>query len=143
MQVALRAGICYNRVDMADFAASMASGHSLTVEEQKKAGAPVAGNMDEGHRSFLKTIKTLIESGEIDPYVPKTFVKAEVYDEMPEEWQDKTDLTLQNMAGLLKQIYDLYISKQTPDEAPQYQTMIEHLWQMKKRVEEQYDVFKF
>ncbi len=128
---------------MADFAQQIAAGHTLTLDEQKKAGAPIGGQMEEKHRDFLKLIKSLIESGEIDPYAPKTFLKEDVFQSMPEEWQDKTDLTLQNLAGLLKQIYDLYISKQTPDEAPQYQTMIEQLWQMKERIEEQYDVFKF
>ena len=128
---------------MADFSQQIAAGHTLTVDEQKKAGAPIGGQMDQKYRDFLKLIKSLIESGEIDPYVPSTFLKHDVFASMPEEWQDKTDLTLQNIAGLLKQVYELYISKQTPDEAPQYQTMIEQLWQMKQRVEEHYDVFKF
>src|SRR3989344_6174650 len=128
---------------MADFSQQIAAGHTLTFDEQKKAGAPIGGQMDDKHREFLKLIKSLIESGEIDPNDPKSFIKEDVFASMPEEWQDNTDLTLLNIAGLLKQIYDLYISKQTHDEAPQYQTMIEQLWQMKQRVEDHYDVFKF
>ncbi len=129
---------------MADFAQSIkAAGTHLTLEEQKKAGAPIAGNMDEDHKNFLQTLKKLITSKEIDLADPKSFLKMDVYATMPEEWQDKSDLTLQNMAGLLTQIYNLYIAKDTPDESPQYQTMIEQLWQMKQSIESHYDVFKF
>ena len=128
---------------MSNFATHVAGSRDLTREEQRRAGAPVAGTMDEKHKAFLETVKRLIETGEIDPYKPKTFIKEDVYATLSEEWLEKVDLALINIAGLLKQIYEFYISKETVNESLQYVTMIEQLFAMKQRIEEHYDVFKF
>ncbi len=128
---------------MTSFAQQVASSGSLTHAEQKDAGAPIQGKMDDKYKDFLINIKKLVESGEIDINVPKSFLKMDVYESLPEQWQDKSDLALSNIGSLLKQIYEFYISKETPDESPQYQTMIISLWQMKQSIEEHYDVFKF
>jgi hypothetical protein len=116
---------------------------ALTEDEQKKVGKPTSGGMKDEHREFLKTLKKLIESDVVDPYNPKTFIRQEVYESLDEEWLEKTDLTLLNMAGLVKQIYELYIRKDTPNASNQYQTMILQLFEMKQRIEEHHDVFVF
>lgn len=59
--------------DMTDFAQQVASAENLSLEDQKKAGAPVAGSMDEEHKSFLKTLQSLLASGEIDPTIQRVF----------------------------------------------------------------------
>ncbi len=130
---------------MDDFLATMAQGgkHPLSEKKQKQAGAPLQGTLSNEHKQFLETIKQLIASGEIDPYKPETFLKRDVYDSLSEEWQDKSDLALGNIATLLKQMYELYVRTDTPNESPQYRTMIEQLWEMKQRIEEHHDVFKF
>lgn len=128
---------------MNNFAKHVAAQTNLTEEDQQKAGTPVGGDMDQEHKEFLKRIERMMDSGEIDVNDPKSFLKMDVYETMPEEWQDKSDLALQNIASQLQRIYDLHISKNTPAESPQYQTMIEHLWQMKQSIEEHYDVFTF
>lgn len=127
---------------MADYHQQMSTALPLTDEEQKSAGAPIQGKLEDEHLNFLKTIRCLTESGEIDPYNPKSLLKEEVYSKLDQEWIDKTDMALINISRLLQKIYELYISKHTPDESPQYQTMIEDLWQMKQRIEEHHDVFK-
>lgn len=128
---------------MDDFVQKVAQAKDLTVDEQKKAGAPVAGNMDEKHKQFLASLKQMLKSGEIDPYDPKTFLKTDVYEALDEEWQDKADLTLQNIAAQLRHLSEYLASDETPDESPQLQTMVEQLWQSKQTIEEHHDVFKF
>ena len=130
---------------MDDFLATIAQEGKkpLSEKKQKAAGAPLQGALSEEHKHFLETIKQLINTKEIDPYDPKTFLKRDVYDGLSEEWKEKSDLALSNIATLLKQVYELYVRTDTPNESPQYTTMIEQLWEMKQRIEQHYDVFKF
>ncbi len=129
---------------MADFSTYITQQPSLTEEQQKKAGQPIPGDMDDDHKNFCKTISTLLESGTIDVTKPETFLNQSVYDSLPDEWKAKTDLIIVNMATLLDHIYGFYKSKQTPDACPQLATMIEQLWEMKQRIEAHgHDVFKF
>ena len=130
---------------MADFHDTIKAhqGSDLTTEESKKAGQPVAGTMDDAPKNYLKDLIKLIESGEIDPNDQNTFLVEEIYKDLPEEWREKTDLALLNIANQIRLIYDFYTHNETPEESPQLQTMIEHLWDMKQRIEEHHDVFKF
>lgn len=116
---------------------------NLTDAQQKSAGTPIAGTMSKEHRDFLHTIKTLIDAGEIDPYDQQSFLREEVYNDLDESWQEKTDLALINIAHQLRLIHEFLERSDTPDESPQLQTMVEQLWQMKQQIEGQHDVFKF
>ena len=91
----------------------------------------------------MKTLIGILDSGEIDPYEPKTFLNMDVYESLDEQWQDKVDLALVNISNQVRLIHEFHVSNDTPDESPQLQTMVEHLWEMKQRIEEHYDVFKF
>ena len=128
---------------MDDFVQQVAEAKDLTVREQKQVGTPIAGSMDDEHKNFLSTIKQMLQSEEIDPYDPKTFLKMEIYEALDEQWQDKADLTLQNIAGQLRRLSEYLASDETPEESPQLQTMVEQLWQSKQTIEEHHDVFKF
>jgi hypothetical protein len=129
---------------MADFATYITQQPSLTEDQQKKAGQPIQGDMDQDHKNFCTTVSELLESGAIDVTKPESFLNQAVYDTLPDEWKAKTDLTIVNMATLLDHIYGFYKSKQTPDACPQLATMIEQLWEMKQRIEAHgHDVFKF
>ncbi len=128
---------------MADFAQTMANAGNLSEEAQVKAGAPMTGDMEQEHKEFVQTISRMLESGEIDITKPETFLNKPIYEQFEPEWKTKTDLALINIATLLGHIYDFYKSKQTPDSCPQLANMIEELWQMKMRIEEHGDVFKF
>lgn len=99
---------------MDDFVQKVANAKDLTVEEQKKAGTPVAGSLDDEYKNFLKTLKDMLKSGEIDPFEPKSFLKMDVYNSLDEQWQDKADLTLQNIAGQLRRISEFLASEDTP-----------------------------
>ncbi|MDP6575416.1 MAG: hypothetical protein QF755_02875 [Candidatus Peribacteraceae bacterium] len=116
---------------------------NVTEDDQKKAGQAISGKMEDKHKQFILNLIKLIESGEINPMVPQTFVKKEVYDSMPEEWQDKTDLILVNLADEIRMVVDFWKSTETPDESPQLDTMVEALWHSKQKIEVEYDVFKF
>lgn len=128
---------------MPDFAQTMAKTTVLSEDAQKKAGTPAAGIMADEHTNFVKTISRLLESGAIDVTKPETFLHANVYASLDDEWKSKIDLAMMNMATLLKHIHEFYRSKQTPDASPQLAQMIEELWQMKERIEVHADVFIF
>ena len=129
---------------MADFTQTIAEqGGDLSQEEQLQAGKPLEGAMDAKPRDYLKQLMALVDSGEIDPFAPKTCLKMDVYEKMPEELQDKTDLALSSLATELQRIVEFYKSEVTPDESPQLQTMIEGFRQTKQCIEKDHDVFKF
>ncbi len=119
----------------------LASAHAdLPEAAQVKAGEPLAGKLDAEHARFLETLTELLDGGSIDTYQPQTFLKPDVYGALDEEWQDKVTLTLQNLAGLIRQIDDL---RKQPGEHAHMENLVEQLWQMKQRIEEHHDVFVF
>ena len=128
---------------MTDFTTLMGAHGNLPEEKQKQAGQAIGGTMGDEHTNFLQTVIDMLDRKEIDASDPQSLLKHEVYDALPEEWRDKVNLALINIADQLRLIEEFYRSKATPDAAPQLQTMIEHLWQMKQRIEETHDVFKF
>jgi len=129
---------------MDDFAATIAQHNkkNLSEKKQKKAGNPVYGTVEEEHKNFLKTLFTLIDKKEIDPMNPQTFLKKDVYEGLSEEWQGKVDLSLLNIANQIRLIDNLRQVSKGKDSI-HIQTMVEQLWEMKQRIEEHYDAFKF
>jgi len=72
-----------------DYTKTMAAHQDRVTEEaQKKAGQAVSGSMDPEYKKFIEGLVKLIESGEINPMQPQSFVKQDVYDSMTEEWQE-------------------------------------------------------
>ena len=127
-----------------DLRSLIAKHKDLSEEAQKKAGQAIAGAMDEKHTSFLKTITQLVESGSIDLLKPSTFFNEKVYQSLKESDRSQVDRATVNIVDQLGRVYGFFKSKQTPDESPHLQTMIEHLKAMKERVEKKYgDVYKF
>lgn len=128
---------------MNDFYDQVAQAKDLTHEDQKKAGTPVSGSIGSEHRDFLKTLTKMLEAGELDPNQPKSLLNMKIYETLDEQWTDKADMILANVARQLQLIADFLASAETPAESPQLQTMVEQLWQSKQQIEEHYDVFKF
>jgi hypothetical protein len=128
---------------MTDFTTIMGAHGDLSEEQQKKAGQAIGGTMGDEHTNFLQTVIGMMDRKEIDSSQPQSLLNHDVYDALPEEWKDKVDLALINIADQLRLIEEFYRSTQTPNAAPQLETMIEQLWQMKQRIEETHDVFKF
>lgn len=127
-----------------DFQSIMAKGEdAMSEEDQKKAGLAASGSIRQDHKEFIERCIQLIDSGEIDLMVPTSCLNTEVYEALDEEWKDKTDIALTNIIDQLRLIAEFWKSKNTPDESPQLDTMVEQLWQMKQRIEEHHDVFKF
>lgn len=115
----------------------------MSEDDQKKAGQAISGKMDKKHKEFIEGLIKLLDAGEINPLIPQSFVKKDVYDSMPEEWQEKTDLILINLTDDVRMIAEFWKSTETPDESPQLDTMVEALWNSKQKIEVEYDVFKF
>lgn len=127
---------------MPDFVKAIRIHTDMPLEEQKKAGKAIAGEMDAKHEDFLKHLIKLLDEKTIDPTNPSSFLKPDAYDALSEEWKGKVDLALVNVVDEVRRIEEFFRSKETPDSSPQLQTMIEQLWQMKQRIEEHHDVFK-
>ncbi len=128
---------------MPDFYTHIQNAGDLSDEQQKKAGQPIAGHMDEKYKKFCVDIERMIKTGEIDVNKPETTLNKDIYDSLSDEWKAKVDVAMLNIVNLLRHIADFYISKETPNSSPQLQTMIDQLWEMKERIEKEYDVFKF
>jgi hypothetical protein len=126
---------------MPDFNRSIQVHQDLSLEDQKKAGQAIAGKMGDEHEKFLQKLIGMLDRKELDVANSDTFLNHAVYDTLTEEWKGKTDLALVNIVDEVRRIEDFFRSKQTPNASPQLQTMIEHLWQMKQRIEDHYDVF--
>lgn len=131
---------------MSDYVSTIAqhSGDELSVTEQKKIGQPIGDDMDEEQKQFLALLIGMIDREEIDVRVPSSFLKHENYDRLPEKIRSKIDVMLVNMADELRKIEEFFRSKETPNAAPQLQTMIQFFKAKKEKTEKVYgDVFKF
>lgn len=128
---------------MADFIRTIGSQTPLSEEQQKKVGQAKSTQMGADHERFMKEILRMLDQKEIDVMKPASFLKMEVYNRLDEEWKSRVDLALVNIATLLSHIVEFRLSKQTPDQSPELESMISTLWQMKQRIEETHDVFKF
>lgn len=115
----------------------------LSEAAQKKAGLPGGDDMEQEHKDFLQLVIGMLDRNEIDVYNPETFLKRDVYDALDATWRGKVDQAMLNIALQLRQIEAFYRDKKTPNASPELQNMIEHLWQMKSRIEEHHDVFVF
>lgn len=125
------------------FLQQVANQKELTQQQEQSAGTPVSGKLGAKYSTFLRDLFALIDKGDIRTDEPQTFLNQEVYEKLSEEWRDKTDLALINIANQLRLIDSFRKDTNTPDESPQLQTMVEQLWQMKQRIEDEHDVFKF
>jgi hypothetical protein len=128
---------------MSNFLAAIDANKDMPVDAQKKAGQAQGDDMDDEHKQFLALVIGMLDRKQIDVYKPETFLKKDVYDSLSEEWKSKVDVAMLNIALQLRQIEWFYRSKTTPNASPELQNMIEHLWQMKQRIEDHYDVFVF
>src|SRR5687768_8429289 len=109
---------------MADFTSLMGKHGDLPLDDQKKAGQAIGGKMDDKYEDFLKTLIGLLDRKEINTTDPQSFLKMEVYEKLPQDWKDKTDLALLNIAQQIKIIEGFFRSKETPNSSPHLQTMI-------------------
>lgn len=129
---------------MADLTSLYDEHKNLPEEKQKIVGLAKAGPMGDEHTNFVKTISGMITSGEINVYEISTFYNPGAFEALKPEEQEQVGFAMVNIAGLLRQIADFYLSKQTPDSSPQLEQMIEELWQMKDRLESKFgDILKF
>ena len=131
-------------MDMADLASLYAEHKDLSQDQQKKAGQAGGTTMAAKHKKFLAELIAMIDRKEIEPGVPSSFLNGEVYDELPEEGQSAVDYALLNLGEQLTHIEAFFRSKATPNASPELQSMIEHFWDMKSRLETKHgDVLKF
>jgi hypothetical protein len=127
---------------MPDFHSSITKHTDVNPDVVARMNAPVTGAMDEEHTKFLARIIKLLDEKKIDVSVPTSFLNADVYAQLGEAEQRQIDVALPNIADQVRLIEGFFRDTKTPNACPQLQTMIEHLWQMTRRLEERYDVLK-
>lgn len=129
---------------MTDFVTQIAQQPKISERKQVELGKAAGNDMGSVHKDFLAQIIAMLDRKEIDVGKPESFLNIGIYDRLPQAIRGKVDFAMVNIADQLRRIEEFYRSKKTPNASPELQTMIEHLWQMKDRIETQYgDVFKF
>lgn len=129
---------------MPDFHHAIRVHQNLSEAAQKQAGQAAGNDMDEKHKKFLAEIIAMLDRKEIDTSLPASLLKQDNYGKLSEQQRDAVDFALLNLADQLRRIESFFRSKATPNASPELQTMIEHLWDMKSRLEEKHgDVLKF
>ncbi len=129
---------------MPDFTSAIAQHKHLSEADQKKAGQATGTTMDDKHVKFLAELIAMIDRKELNASVPSSFLNQKAYDVLDEAGRNAVDFALMNLADQLRIIESYFRSTATPNASPQLQTMIEHFWDMKSRLEIQYgDVLKF
>lgn len=141
VEVALFASIWYTNLIIMSDPHDQLTGPQIPREDQKQAGKPVSGPVGDKHKEFLEQIFALIDSEEIDPYIPGSLVKEEIYEVLDDEWKDRVDMSLSNIANQIRLI-DNFRKGGGDLESIHFHTMVEHLWEMKQRIEEHHDAFK-
>ncbi len=128
---------------MADFATAIAENQNLSEQEQKRIGQASGDDMDAEHKNYLATIIGMLDRKEIRIEDPESLLKGEQYRKLGELDRNRADAALVNIVDQLRRIEEFYRSTQTPNASPELQNMIEHLWQMKNRIETKFgDVYK-
>ncbi|MBN2087005.1 hypothetical protein JW758_01525 [Candidatus Peregrinibacteria bacterium] len=95
---------------------------------------------NEGHEEFIKMLKAKLESGELETHTPDTLYNHEVYDRLSEEDQEKASLTAINLMSTIRQLETLWKLGQSA--TFQIQNLVETVFQMKSKFEEQHgDVY--
>jgi len=95
---------------------------------------------NEGHEDFLKMLIEKLGKNELNPLDAQTLYNKPVYSNLSEEEQEATDLTAQNIMGIVRQIEKLWKLEQKP--TFQIQNLVETVFQMKSKFEEKHgDVY--
>ena len=114
----------------------------IDEKTQKKLNEPLKDKtgFNEGHEEFLKMLIEKLEKGELDPHRPATLYNRAVYDKLPEEDQEKADLTAINLMSMIRQVESLWKLDQSA--TFQIQNLVETVFQMKSKFEQQHgDVY--
>lgn len=136
--------VAWYNYTMQDFTAAFALHKNLPVADQVQAGQATGTTMDDKHVKFLAELIKMLDEKVMDASIPKSLVKQEIYDALSPEQKDAVDLALMNLADQLRHIESYFRSTKTPNASPELQTMIEHFWDIKSRLEDKYgDVLKF
>ncbi len=129
---------------MADLLSSIAQHSGASDDEIKKAGKPAGDDMAAAHKQYLAKLIAVLDAKTVDAYAPSSLVDPAKYNALSELDRGKVDIVAVNMASQIQRIEGFFRDKSIPDASPELQTMIEHLWNMKKTVEDQYGpLFRF
>jgi len=128
---------------MPDFASAIGQHQDLSEDEQKRIGRSGGDDMDAEHKNYLALIIGMLDRKDIVLLDPESILKPENYRLLGELDRNRVDAALVNITDQLSRIEHSFRDTRTPDASPELQNMIEHLWQMKNRIESKYgDVYK-
>lgn len=116
--------------------------HIVDQQTQKRLNQPLKDEtgFNEGHEEFLKILIKKIEGGVLNPFDVKTLYNTSVYENLNEEEKEAADLTALNIVAIIRQIEKLWKLEQKA--TFQVQNLVETVFQMKSKFEEQHgDVY--
>lgn len=108
----------------------------IDPETQKKLNQPLvkSNGLSPEDQTFLNTVTSKVEKGEINLMQPETLINHSVYDNLPQEKQGQVDFDAVNLASTLRNIYDLW--KANPNPTFQIENMVNQVRLTKERLEE-------
>lgn len=110
----------------------------ISESTQQELNKPLGTQISDDKKDYIKEILKLLDSKEIDPFVPETILNKKIYDALSEENKGKVDTTLRNLADMLRMVKELY-EKEGADNF-QVESMIESIKLTKDRIESQSDI---
>lgn len=110
--------------------------HQVDDKTQQELNQPLKDDtgFNEGHEAFLKALIDQLENGQLDAHTPSSLYNHAIYDKLPEEEQEKADLTAINLMSLIRQIEQLWKLDQSA--SFQIQNLVESVFQMKSKFED-------
>lgn len=119
---------------MSDLIRAIQQHSDLSIEAQIQAGKPLGDGMPKEHIAYVQELAELVDRDGLVPHEPQTLVAKGAYDAADEPEQGKIDLVLPTIADTVRHIISFYRDPATPNACPQLKTMIEHLWEMLRRL---------
>ena len=116
--------------------------HIVPADTQAKLNEPLKDEtgFNEGHEEFLKMLINKLEDGTLSPHNTDTLYNHNIFDQLPEEEQEKASLNAVNLMSMIRQIEQLWKIDQKA--TFQIQNLVETVFQMKSRFEEEHgDVY--
>jgi len=116
------------------------SGKEIPANMQKRLNVPLTSVLPKEQKEYYQMIVDLVTQQKINLYTIRSIIRPQLYASLAQQAQGKVDLAASNILHLLRHLADL--AAQGYHETLQMKHLVEHIWQIKENIEQQYgDVF--
>lgn len=109
---------------------------NISNRKQKKLNKPLKGDPSEDHHQYFEFLYNLLEEKKIDLTGIQSIIHQDRYNELSHEQEGKVDMEATNLLHFLRRLHDLL--SRDHHKTHQACQLVEHIWQVKERVEEKY-----